>query len=131
MSDTLHVEKFTGIKESPMELDKQYILTVITGESDKVNGKPFFEELVRKCRELGIAGATVTRGIMSYGGVSRIHYSKIERLSEDLPITITIIDTGKMLSSIIPYIEVNLHGGIAVAQVCDIITTKHGHPING
>jgi uncharacterized protein len=114
-----------------MEPDKQYILTLITGESDKVNGKPFYEEIVRRCRTLGIAGATVTRGIMSYGGCSRIHYAKIERLSEDLPITITVIDTGKMLSQIIPFIEENLHGGIAVTQPCDIIITKHGHPANG
>jgi PII-like signaling protein len=115
-------------KELKMESDKSYVLTVITGESDKVNGRPFYEELVRECRKLGIAGATVNRGIMSYGGVSRIHYAKIERLSEDLPITITIADKGSMIQSIIPFVEANLHGGIAFVQNCDIIISKHGHP---
>ena len=56
------------------------LLRIFVGEADKVHGKPFYEELVRKARELNLAGATVTRGIMGYGGNSRIHTAKIERL---------------------------------------------------
>jgi PII-like signaling protein len=49
--------------------------------------------IVRKARELGLAGATVWRGIEGFGAASRIHTAKILRLSEDLPILIEIVDS--------------------------------------
>lgn len=68
--------------------EKGYLLRIFIGESDKHNGKALFEWLVELAREQGLAGATVLRGIMGYGGRSRIHTSKILRLSEDLPIVV-------------------------------------------
>ena len=40
-----------------------------------------------------LAGATVLRGPMGFGHSSRIHTTKILRLSEDLPIVIEIVNS--------------------------------------
>ena len=110
-----------------MELKgKAAALRVIVGESDKVHGKPFYEELVRTARELNLAGATVTRGIMGYGGNSRIHTAKIERLSEDLPLVIEIVDEPEDLDKIMPWIEANLKNGIVYTVPCDVRVYRHG-----
>ena len=61
------------------------LLRIFLGESEKLNGKPVYEVIVLKAREAGLAGATVTRGIMGFGANSIIHTSKILTLSEDLP----------------------------------------------
>lgn len=61
------------------------LLRIFLGESDRYDGVPLYEAIVRKARELGLAGATVWRGIEGYGARSRIHTAKILRLSEDLP----------------------------------------------
>lgn len=104
---------------------KSRTLVIILGESEKLKGKPLYEETVKKARELGLAGATVTRGIMSYGGTSRIHSVKIERLSEDLPVTITIIDTEENISKLVPYLEEHVKGGIVYSIPCDVILYRH------
>jgi PII-like signaling protein len=68
------------------------LLRIFVGEYDKLNHEPLYEQIVYKARERGLAGATVTKGIMSFGATSRIHKSKILALSEDLPIVIEIVD---------------------------------------
>ena len=110
-----------------MELKgKAVSLRVIVGEADKIHGKPFYEELVRKARELNLAGATVTRGIMGYGGNSRIHTAKIERLSEDLPLVIEIVDEAEDIEKILPWIESSLINGIVYTAPCDVRVYRHG-----
>ena len=68
------------------------LLRVFVGESDHYKGKPVYEAIVLKARELHLAGATVLRGMMGFGAHSRLHTAKILRLSEDLPIVIEIVD---------------------------------------
>jgi PII-like signaling protein len=38
------------------------LLCIFIGESDKWEGKPLYEALVLKAREMGLAGATMLRG---------------------------------------------------------------------
>ena len=49
------------------------MLRIHFGEDDKWHGKPLYEAIVAKCRELDIAGATVFRGIEGYGASTLIH----------------------------------------------------------
>lgn len=77
------------------------LLRIFIGEMDKSGHVPLYEALVLKARELGLAGATVLRGIESYGAGSRIHTAKILRLSEDLPIVVEIVDTEEKIDSFI------------------------------
>jgi hypothetical protein len=64
------------------------LLRVFIGESDRWNHKPLYEAIVLKAREMQMAGATVLRGPMGFGKSSRLHTSKILRLSMDLPLVI-------------------------------------------
>lgn len=68
------------------------LLRIFVGEYDKVGHTPLYEEIVYAAKKSGLAGATVTKGIMSFGAASRIHKSKLLALSEDLPIVIEIVD---------------------------------------
>jgi PII-like signaling protein len=68
------------------------LLRLFIGESDEHDGRPLHEAIVLAARERGLAGATVLRGSMGYGRSSRLHTSKILRLSEDLPLVIEIVD---------------------------------------
>ncbi|MDX6577144.1 MAG: uncharacterized protein QOE96_3097 [Blastocatellia bacterium] len=72
-----------------------YLLRIFIGESDRHDGKLLYEWIVLKARESGLAGATVLRGMMGFGAHSRLHTFKIERLSQDLPIIIEIVDTAR------------------------------------
>src|SRR5437763_16324929 len=87
-------------------------LTIFIGEGDHWHGKPLYQAIVMKARESGMAGATVTRGIMGFGANSRVHSASILRLSEDLPVRIEIIDTVERISAFLPELVAMLQEGL-------------------
>lgn len=92
---------------------QSYLLRIFIGESDKIDGKPLYEWLVRQAKARGMAGATVMRGMMGFGAHSKIiHTFKIERLSEDLPIIIEIVDTQAKIEDFLTFAESNIKRGI-------------------
>ena len=101
------------------------LLRVFIGESDRCDGRPLFEAIVRKARELGLAGATVWQGIEGYGARSRIHTAKILRLSEDLPVIVEIVDSEDKIRSLLPALDAMLEaaggGGMITLEKAEII----------
>ena len=90
-----------------------YLLRIFIGESDKIDGKPLYEWLVRQAKDRGMAGATVLRGMMGFGAHTKIiHTFKIERLSEDLPIVIEIVDSQEKIEEFLSFAEQNIQRGI-------------------
>jgi PII-like signaling protein len=98
-----------------------YLLRVFIGESDRWRGKPLYEAIVLKARELHLAGATVLRGPMGFGGHSRIHTAKVLRLSEDLPIVVEIVDTKDKIDSLLPYIDEMMQDGLVTLEKVQVI----------
>src|SRR5436309_1609225 len=92
------------------------ILRLHFSEHDKHHGKPLYEAIVQKCRELSIAGATVFRGLEGYGESAEIHRHHL--LVRDQPIVITIIDSEENILRLLPVIEDMMDTGlIAISDV--------------
>lgn len=90
-----------------------YLLRIFIGESDKCDGRPLYEWIVREAKARGLAGATVLRGLMGYGAHSQIiHTFKIQRLSEDLPIIIEIVDESAKVEEFLNFIEQKVKRGM-------------------
>ncbi len=68
------------------------LLRIFIGENDKENHRPLYEALIYAARKQGLAGATVLRGLMSFGASSHIHTAKLIEISQDLPIVVEIVD---------------------------------------
>lgn len=81
------------------------LLRIFLGETDKIGSVTVYEKIVQEARKECLAGATVYRGIMGYGGNSRIHTSKFLALSEDLPLVIEIVDEADKINKFIPVVE--------------------------
>ena len=96
--------------------DEGQLLRVYVGESDRWQGKPLYEAIVLKARGMGIAGTTVLRGIMGFGAASRIHTSKILRLSEDLPVVVEIVDSAQKIAQLLPEIESMVQEGLVTLE---------------
>jgi PII-like signaling protein len=98
-----------------------YLLRIFIGESDRRNGQLLYEWIVRQAREQGLAGATVLRGIMGFGANSRvIHTFKIERLSEDLPVVIEIVDTREKLEKFLELVDTEIKAGLATLERAEV-----------
>ena len=101
------------------------LLRVFIGESDQYKGKALFEQIVMKARELNLAGATVTRGIMGFGASSRVHSAKLLRLSEDLPVVVELVDTEENLKKIQPFLDETVTDGLVTLEKVRIIKYRH------
>jgi len=97
------------------------LLRVFLGESDRHEGKPLYEAIVMKARELHLAGATVLRGVMGFGRSSRLHTAKVLRLSEDLPIVVEIADSEAKIQTLLPWLEQSVTGGLITLERAHVI----------
>jgi PII-like signaling protein len=89
-----------------MQIPRQaQLLRIFIGEADRCDGRPLYEAIVLKAREMHIAGATVLRGGMGYGHSSRLHSAKILRLSADLPLVIEIVDSVERINEFLPELD--------------------------
>jgi hypothetical protein len=107
-----------------------YLLRVFIGESDKWQGKPLYEAIVLKARELHLAGATVLRGPMGFGARSRLHTVKVLRLSEDLPMVIEIVDSKEKIDELLPHLDEMVGEGLITLEKVQVIRYRAGRRIS-
>jgi|GEM_PF-200149 len=105
---------------------KAKMMRIYIGEGDRLDDKPLYQAIVLKLRELDMAGATVYRGIMGYGGHQRLHKSRFLGLSRDLPIMISAVDTQEKINSVLPLIEEMVSEGLIVLSEVTVIKYAHG-----
>jgi uncharacterized protein len=108
-----------------------HLLRVFIGESDRHQGMPLYEWLVRRAREHGLAGATVLRGLEGFGAHSRLHTAKILRLSSDLPIVVEIVDTMEKIESFLPVVDAAVREGLATLERVDVRFYRSGAGAEG
>ena len=110
---------------------KGKLLRIFIGEADRHEGKPLFETIIHKAREIELAGVTILRGIEGYGAKSRkIHTAQLLRLSEDLPIVIEIVDSEEKITNALPVFEEMIESsGCGVLITLESVEVLHYHSI--
>jgi hypothetical protein len=101
------------------------LLRVFIGESDHWHGKPLYQAILLLARERGLAGCTVYRALAGFGAASRIHTTKIERLSMDLPIVVEIVDLPEKVRAFLPEIETMVDDGLATIEPVEVHFYRH------
>jgi uncharacterized protein len=102
------------------------LLRVFTGESDRFQHKPLYEMIVRKTRELGLAGATVLRGTEGFGAHSVVHKTALLEMSTDLPVVIEIVDTEDKIKLLLPHLDEMVQEGMITMEYVVILMYRHG-----
>jgi len=115
----------TGAQDAVLPRDG-HLLRIFVGESDRHQGLPLYEWLVREAKRQGIAGATVLRGLEGFGAHSRIHTAKILRLSTDLPIVVEIVDTREKIEAFMPTVDGAVREGLATLEKVEIRFYRSG-----
>jgi len=98
------------------------LLRIHIAESDRSGGKPLYEAIVNKCREMKIAGATVFRGLEGYGETAEMHKHRLTR--HDQPIVISIIDTAENLARLIPVVEEMMDSGVMAISDVEVVRVQ-------
>ena len=92
------------------------LLRIFIGENDRWEHRPLYEAIVLKAREMHLGGATVIRGPMGFGHSSRLHTTKIPRLSEDLPLVIEIVDSEENINGFLPALDAMMGSGLITME---------------
>ena len=105
-----------------MQIPEQaMLLRIFLGEDDRTDGRPLYEAIVLKARDMHLAGATVLRGPMGFGKTSRLHTAKILRLSENLPVVVEIVDAEERIRSFLTAIEPMMTGGLITLEKVQVV----------
>lgn len=102
------------------------LLRIFVGEDDRAGRLPIYEAIVLKAREMHLAGATVLRGPMGFGQSSRLHTTKVLRLSEDLPIIIEIVDAEPKIEAFLPELEKLMGSGLITLEKVKVLRYGDG-----
>jgi hypothetical protein len=105
------------------------LLRIFVGEDDRHEHTPVYEAIVLKAREMHMAGATVLRGPMGFGQSSRLHTTKILRLSGDLPVVIEIVDAKDKIDGFLEALEGIMPGGLVTLEKVRVV--QYGEQRNG
>ena len=101
-----------------------YLLKIYLAEGERYQGLPLFEWIIREAKHVGLAGASVFKGVEGFGATREIHTTRILRLSEKLPVLIEIVDKIENIDNFIPIIEPVIGEGMVTVQKIDIRVVK-------
>jgi PII-like signaling protein len=107
-----------GIMKIPREA---VLLRIFFGENDRFERLPLHEAIVLKAREMHLGGATVLRGHVGFGHSSRIHTTKILRLSQDLPVVVEIIDSQEKIDTFLPVLDGMMSSGLITMERAEVL----------
>jgi uncharacterized protein len=108
-----------------MRIEGQGLLVrIYIGESDRHDGVPLYEAIVLRLRELGLAGATVLRGIEGFGAHAHLHTTRLLRLSEDLPILIEVVDAEDRIRAVLPELNEMVGDGLITLEKVEVIAYR-------
>ena len=97
------------------------LLRIFFGENDRFHRLPLHEAIVLKAREMHLAGATVLRGHIGFGHSSRIHTSKLLRLSHDLPVVVEIVDSQEKIDIFLPVLDEMMSSGLVTLERAEVL----------
>jgi PII-like signaling protein len=98
-------------------------LTVTVGEGDVAGHRPVYAEIVHRAHAAGLAGAAVYRGIEGFGGSGQIHTNRLLSLSEDLPVSVVVVDTSERIEAFVPQVEALVTQGLITVE--DVRVIRH------
>jgi PII-like signaling protein len=100
------------------------LLRIHITENDRFGGRPLYEAIVQRCRELSVAGATVLRGIEGYGATAEIH--KSHGMSAGQPVIVIVVDSVEMIQQVLPAIEEMMDTGMIAASRVEVRRIRKG-----
>ncbi len=96
-------------------------LTIFIGEADHHGRTPLATEIVQRAHKLGLAGASVFRGVEGYGASNHVHTTRILSLSDDLPIAVIIVDTDERIGGFLPELDELITEGLVIVDDVEVV----------
>jgi PII-like signaling protein len=97
------------------------LLLIYVTETDLWEQTPLYEAIIRRLRQMGVAGATAQHGIMGFGSHMKVHHKRLFGVSDDKPVIITVVDGEAKLREVLPEIRGMVHEGLVVLLDAELV----------
>jgi PII-like signaling protein len=97
-------------------------VSICVGEDHKYHGQSLYSAILDFLFYRGISGANVVRGIAGFGADHHLHATRIERLTENLPIKIEFIETPEKVDELLPKLQEM--AGTGLIEIQDTMVLK-------
>jgi uncharacterized protein len=97
------------------------MLQIYVDETDLWGSVPLYEALVRRFRQLEMAGTTVLTGVMGFGSHMKVHHKRLFGVSDDRPVLITVVDAEARIRAVLPEIRRMVKEGLVVLLDAEVI----------
>lgn len=97
------------------------MLLIFVDETDTSEELPLYEAIVRRLRQLNVAGATVHIGVMGFGSHMSLHRKGLFGIFDDRPVTISAIDNAEKIRSILPHVRSMVPEGLVVLADVELV----------
>ena len=112
------------------ELQPATKLTVALGGDERHAHQPLYQAVLAVLHETGIKGATLTRGVLSYGQRRRIHTLLNEVTMENLPLIIEAVDERELVEAAAERIA-ELLGSHGLVQLQPTLIVRRAPAVEG
>jgi len=106
-------------------LGKRKVLKIYIDNEERFEGEPLWEVLLKRAKESGIAGATVTKAVAGFGAHSQLHTFSVWVLKQKLPLVVEMIDTEEKISGFIESADEVIREGLVTLGDIEVISYKH------
>src|SRR5947209_11178701 len=104
-------------------------VTIFVNEDTQQHLSPLYEAVLTFLVHKGVAGATATRAMAGFGGHHVLHSTKIEVLTEHLPVRIEFVDSPEKVAEILPALyDMVTDGVIEVHDTQVVRAASKGQP---
>ncbi len=100
-------------------------LRIYLSESDRIDGNPAVEAILELCRECGLQGVSVLRGIEGLGEHG-IHSTSFLSLSSSLPLLVEAIDTKERIDAAVEQLRPHLIGKLVAMWPVSLLRDHQG-----
>src|SRR5262245_25657211 len=100
------------------------MLVIYVNETDVWEKTPLYEAVIRRWWQLGIAGATAQTGIMGFWSHLKVHHKRLFGVSDDRPVTISVVEDEEALRKVIPEIKEMVSEGLMVLLDVEVIAPE-------
>jgi PII-like signaling protein len=97
------------------------LLRVFTSVADRSGLEPLYLAIVKKAREMHLAGATVLRGPLGFGHSAHLHEGHLFSLVQDLPVVVEIVDAEEKINAFLPVLDEMMESGLVTLEAAKVL----------
>jgi PII-like signaling protein len=96
-------------------------VTIFVNEDTRSHITPLYEAILTFLLHKGVSGATATRAMAGFGAHQTMHTTKIEVLTEHLPVRIEFIETPEKVNELLPTLYDMVTDGLIEVQDTQVV----------